>query len=62
MAAHEAPASVHDHIAADYLRRRALELTDQWNADCDGVTEMDRTDWLEWEGAAYAILRELARG
>ncbi len=69
-AAHEAPAAVHDHIAADYARRRALELTSQYEADCGKecseslpcTVHMTHDEWLEWEGKAYVILKELARG
>jgi hypothetical protein len=61
MAAHEAPAAVHDHIAADYARRRALELV----AQSDTLTDETSTDlaalW-SWVGQATSILRELARG
>jgi hypothetical protein len=62
MAAHEAPAAVHDHIAADYARRRALQLCDQFEAAQNGTAPMDDAEWAGWEGAAHAILKELARG
>jgi hypothetical protein len=62
MASHEAPAAVHDHIAADDLRRRALTLIDQFNTWTNPDAPPTRAEELDWEGRAYALLRELARG
>jgi hypothetical protein len=55
--AHEAPQAVHDHIAADHARRRALEL----HAELDTLNVLDLDECLTWMGKADVILKELAR-
>jgi hypothetical protein len=67
MAAHEAPAAVHDHIAADHARRTARELVAEMNAAAGITAEptrppMTRAEQDKWMGRAYATLEELARG
>lgn len=61
MAAHELPAAVHDHLAADLIRSRALQLIAELDTlpmpAHDGGTAL-----IAWAGSASVILKELARG
>lgn len=47
---------------ANRLQEHAADLVIEYNAAQNGTVPMDRAEWIEWEGHAYAILRELARG
>ncbi len=62
MAAHEAPAAVHDHIAADYTRRRAPELREELRLLFEGNGPVDVYDLIHWAGQADMFLAEVIRG
>jgi hypothetical protein len=62
MASHELPTAVIDHIAADRLRRRCLELHDALAAMEAAPGPFDIMELLEWAGRVDVTLLEVARG
>ena len=62
MGVHETVEGTLAAVETDAIRLRAVVLVNQYNDDCDGHIAMNRADWLEWEGKAYSVLREIVRG
>ena len=68
MGAHESPESTLAAVETDVIRLHALRLVAEYeshDAAIDGHSSgirMDRDAWLAWEGRAYGVLKDLARG
>lgn len=69
MGTHESPESALAAVETGAIRLHAVRLIDQYEAHMFGdLTDlgrpgrMDQDAWLAWEGQAYAVLREVARG
>ena len=66
MGAHETVEGTLAAVETDAIRHRAAQLVALFElaVGLDPVARQhwSRADWVEWEGWAYAALKELARG
>ena len=66
MGAHETLEGTLAAVETDAIRLHAAALVNRFHhgtgLDPDGSEPMGRADWVQWEGEAYAVLREIVRG